>query len=162
VGHALVEQAMRATGAQLGGDLAGHYYFADRGHGHDDALYAAARLVQAIAAFPDAASAAAALAALPKAQAPAEIRIKADTGVAEELVQALATQGFGAGTLTQLDGDAALRVVWPDALCVARAATSTPGLALRFEGSTPDALRRAQGEFKTAFDAVRPGAALPF
>jgi phosphomannomutase/phosphoglucomutase len=162
VGHAMIEQAMRASAASLAGDLAGHYYFADHWHGHDDALYAAARLVQAIASYPDAASAAAALAALPKAQAPAEIRIKAEPGVAEALVQALAGQGFGDGTLTQLDGDPAVRVVWPDALCVARASTSTPGLALRFEGSSPDALRRVQGQFKSAFAAVRPGAALPF
>jgi phosphomannomutase/phosphoglucomutase len=165
VGHALVDQALHAQGAQLAGDLAGHYFFADRWHGHDDALYAAARLVQAISRFPDGASAAAALAALPKAQAPAEIRIKAEPEVALGLVGALADQPFEGGTLTRLDtpqGLQGLRVVWPEALCVARAATSMPGLSLRFEGANPAALRLAQEQFKGAFSVVRPGVALPF
>jgi phosphomannomutase / phosphoglucomutase len=162
VGHAWVEQALRATGAQLAGDLAGHNFFADRWHGHDDALYAAARLVQALSKLPDAAAGAGAWAALPKAQAPAEIRIKTEAGVAESLVEALAAQSFGEGQLGRLDGWPGLRVVWPEALCVVRVATSTPGLALRFEGTNAAALAQAQAQFKAVFARVHPGAALPF
>jgi len=162
VGHAAVAASLRQHEAQLSGDGAGHYGFADRWHGNDDALYAAARLVQALARYPDAATSAAALAALPKAQAPAEIRIKSEPGVAESLVAALAGCGWDGGTLQPVAGFSGLRVVWPDALCVARATTTVPGLALRFEGSTPAALQTAQACFKAAFTQVRPGAALPF
>jgi hypothetical protein len=85
--------------------------------------------------------------------------------VALGLVGTLADQPFEGGTLTRLDtpqGLQGLRVVWPEALCVARAATSMPGLSLRFEGANPAALRLAQEQFKGAFSVVRPGVALPF
>lgn len=162
VGHAAVAAALRTHQAQLSGDGAGHYGFADRWHGHDDALYAAARIVQALSRYPDAAASSAALAALPKAQAPAEIRIKGEPGVAETLVAALAGSGLEGGKLEAVAGFTGLRVVWPDALCVVRATTTVPGLALRFEGSSAAALQQAQARFKAAFAQVRPGAALPF
>ena len=165
VGHAHMEQACRAQGAKLAGDLAGHYYFADRWHGHDDALYAAARIVEALSRFPDATASSAALAGLPKAQAPAEIRIKADAAVAEALVGELGTQDYDGAAMTRVDAGErlqGLRLVWPDALCVVRATTTTPGLALRFEGANAGALQQAQARFKAAFGVVRPGAALPF
>lgn len=165
VGHAAVEQALRAQGAALAGDLAGHYFFADRWHGHDDALYAAARLVEAISRLPDATAASAALAGLPKAQVPAEWRIKTEPGVAEALVAALIDHGLEDGRLSSLEGVQGcygLRVLWPDALCVARATTTATGLAIRFEAATPAALQQAQARFKAAFAVVRPGAALPF
>jgi len=162
VGHAAVEASVRVHQAQLSGDGAGHYGFADRWHGHDDALYAAARLVQALSRYPDAATSAAALAALPKAQAPAEIRIKGEPGVADGLVSALAACGLEGGELQPVAGFAGLRIRWPDALCVVRATTTVPGLALRFEGHSPAALQQAQARFKAAFAQVRPGTAWPF
>lgn len=162
VGHAAVEASLRQHSAQLSGDSTGHYGFADRWHGHDDALYAAARIVQALSRYPDAAASSAALAALPKAQAPAEIRIKGEPGVAESLVTALASCAFEGGELRPVAGFTGLRVVWPDALGVVRATTTVPALALRFEGASPAALQQAQARFKAAFAQVRPGAALPF
>jgi hypothetical protein len=47
-------------------------------------------------------------------------------------------------------------------LCVVRATTTVPGLALRFEGHSPAALQQAQARFKAAFAQVRPGTAWPF
>ncbi len=168
VGHARVEQVMRDSGALLAGDLAGHYHFADHWLGHDDALYAAARLAQALSRHADMATGAAALAALPKAQAPTEIRLKAGAQTVDDLLQDLAPQAFDGGQVLRLAGAATasglegLRVVWPDGLCVVRAATTTPGLVLRFEGSTTPALQQAQTRFKAAFAAIRPGVTLPF
>jgi phosphomannomutase/phosphoglucomutase len=168
VGHARVEQVMRDSGAQLAGDLAGHYYFADHWLGHDDALYAAARLAQALSRHPDQAAGAAALAALPKAQAPTEIRMKAGAQTVDDLLQELAPQSFDGGKVLRLEGSASsgglegLRVVWPDGLCVVRASTTTAGLVLRFEGSTAPALQQAQARFKAAFAVIRPGVTLPF
>lgn len=167
VGHARVEEVMRETGAQLAGDAAGHYYFADQWWGHDDALYAAARLALAASRYPDMAASAAALAALPKNQTPAELRIKAEPATVQALIEDLATQPFDAATVQRLEGAAGpgglegLRLVWPNSMCVVRASTTTPGLALRFAGQTTKALQEAQTRFKAAFEVVRPGVALP-
>ncbi len=169
VGHARIEQTMRECGSLLAGDHPGHYSFADQqALGHDDALYATARLALALSRHADMAAAAAALAALPKAQSPAEIRMKAGPQTVNELLQDLAPLGFDGGQVQRLEGAAAasglegLRIVWPDGLCVVRASTTSAGLALRFEGPTPPALQASQARFKAAFAAVRPGVKLPF
>lgn len=165
VGHAHVEAVMKLEGALLAGDASGHFHFADRWHGHDDALYTAARLAEVLSKAADAAASAALVAALPKAQLPAEVRIKAEADVARPLVDALAAQEIGGVLPQRLETDgqlSGLRVDWPDAMCVARVATTQPALALRFEGSDAAALQRAQAAFKAAFGRVRPGTPLPF
>ena len=40
---------MKETGAAIGGEMSGHMFFADRFFGYDDALYAAARLLEILA-----------------------------------------------------------------------------------------------------------------
>lgn len=44
-GHSLIKDKMVETGALLGGEISGHFFFADRYYGFDDAIYAALRLV---------------------------------------------------------------------------------------------------------------------
>ena len=46
VGHSLIKEKMRQTGAALGGEMSGHLFFAHRYLGFDDAIYAAARLLE--------------------------------------------------------------------------------------------------------------------
>lgn len=48
-GHALIKTRMAETGAPLAGEMSGHLFFADRYYGFDDALYAALRLIGALA-----------------------------------------------------------------------------------------------------------------
>ena len=45
-GHSLIKAKIKETGAALAGEMSGHIYFNDRWFGFDDALYAAARLLQ--------------------------------------------------------------------------------------------------------------------
>ncbi|MFQ5656172.1 MAG: phosphomannomutase, partial [Candidatus Methylomirabilales bacterium] len=47
-GHSLIKAKMRETGALLAGEMSGHFFFADRYYGFDDALYATCRLLQAL------------------------------------------------------------------------------------------------------------------
>ena len=49
-GHSLIKSKMRETGAILAGEMSGHMFFADRYYGFDDAIYAAARLAEIVAA----------------------------------------------------------------------------------------------------------------
>lgn len=45
-GAQAVMQRMHESGARLGGEVSGHYFFADRHRGYDDGLYAALRLLE--------------------------------------------------------------------------------------------------------------------
>ena len=48
-GHSLIKVKMAETGSPLAGEMSGHVFFADRYYGYDDALYAAVRLLKAVA-----------------------------------------------------------------------------------------------------------------
>jgi len=48
VGHTFISQKVLDVRAVLGGELSGHYYFAER-HGADDALFASMRLIEIVA-----------------------------------------------------------------------------------------------------------------
>ena len=45
-GHSLIKAKMRGTGALLAGEMSGHFFFADRYFGFDDAVYATCRLLE--------------------------------------------------------------------------------------------------------------------
>lgn len=47
-GHSLIKAKMRETGALLAGEMSGHFFFADRYYGFDDALYATCRLLEVL------------------------------------------------------------------------------------------------------------------
>ncbi|MGH6784102.1 MAG: phosphoglucomutase/phosphomannomutase PgmG, partial [Sphingomicrobium sp.] len=48
-GHSLIKAKMKETGAPLAGEMSGHIFFKHRWYGFDDALYAAVRLIEAVA-----------------------------------------------------------------------------------------------------------------
>lgn len=45
-GHSFIETKMKEIGAPLAGETSGHLFFAERWHGFDDGIYAAARLTE--------------------------------------------------------------------------------------------------------------------
>ena len=47
-GHSLIKARMKELKADLGGELSGHMFFADRWYGFDDAIYAACRIVEIV------------------------------------------------------------------------------------------------------------------
>ncbi|MFL2542311.1 MAG: phosphoglucomutase/phosphomannomutase PgmG, partial [Candidatus Latescibacterota bacterium] len=49
-GHSVIKTLMAESGAPLAGEMSGHVFFADGYYGYDDALYAAIRLLDIIAA----------------------------------------------------------------------------------------------------------------
>jgi phosphomannomutase/phosphoglucomutase len=49
-GHSLIKAKMKEEGALLAGEMSGHVFFADRFFGFDDAVYAALRLLEIVAA----------------------------------------------------------------------------------------------------------------
>src|SRR5690606_8548757 len=51
-GQSLIKSEMRETGAALAGEMSGHFFFQGRWYGSDDGIYAAARLLESLAARP--------------------------------------------------------------------------------------------------------------
>ena len=51
-GHSLIKAKMRETDAELAGEMSGHFFFSERWYGFDDGIYAAARLLEILAAQP--------------------------------------------------------------------------------------------------------------
>ena len=158
-GYAQMKAKLRETGAPLAGELSGHIFFADRWHGVEDALYAAARLLEILAL--ESAGADSVFARLKTGLVTPELLIPAsDTGKFELVDKLLARQGaFGDGNITTLDG---LRVDFDDGWGLVRASNTVPALSVRFEGRDKAALQRIAGLFRTELQAIEPKLKLPF
>ncbi|TFY98653.1 phosphomannomutase/phosphoglucomutase [Ramlibacter rhizophilus] len=153
-GYAALKARMRELGAPLAGEMSGHVFFAERWYGFDDATYAACRLLEILAREADAG---AMLEALPNSFATPELHVPCEEGEAHRVAQALVTHGDfpRAAQACTVDG---LRLDWPDGFGLVRASNTTPVLTLRFEGHTPDALDRIEGEMMVLLRRIKPDA----
>jgi len=151
-GHSLIKEKLRETGAPLAGEMSGHLFFNDRWYGFDDATYAAARLLEIIAADPRAASEI--FAELPEPVSTPEIRMDLAEGEPHRLIEALMEQAedFADATVTTIDG---LRVDFADGWGLVRASNTQPCIVMRFEGIDDPALQA----IRKRFDALILGAA---
>ena len=157
-GRSLISARLRQTGAPLAGEMSGHIFFADRWYGFDDALYAAARLVQILTGLGEPSSRV--FAQLPAAKSTPELRLAVGEGGQVRLVESLLAGDYFAGARkTTIDG---LRVDFPDGWGLARASNTEPSLVLRFEGVDDDALERIKGEFRRVLLSIEPSLKLPF
>ena len=157
-GHSFIKSRLRQTGAPLAGEMSGHVFFADRWYGFDDALYAAARLVEILVGLGEPSRRV--FAQLPAAKSTPELRMKVGEGGQARLVEPLlAGDHFPDAKKTTIDG---LRVDFADGWGLVRASNTEPGLVLRFEGADDEALERIKGEFRQALLSVDPALELPF
>jgi phosphomannomutase/phosphoglucomutase len=157
-GHSLIKAKMKETEAELAGEMSGHFFFRERWYGFDDGLYAAARLLEIIAASPD--DAETLFAELPKGVSTPELKISLAEGEQYRFVEEFVAKAkFDGARLSTIDG---LRADWPDGWGLVRASNTTPSLVLRFDAKDSDALARVQAVFREQMLAVSPGLSLPF
>ncbi|WP_166213039.1 phosphomannomutase/phosphoglucomutase, partial [Cognatiluteimonas telluris] len=157
-GHSLIKAKMRETEAELAGEMSGHFFFAERWYGFDDGIYAAARLLEIVAARPE--SPTEQLNALPNGVSTPELKVDAPGGDPHAFVEKFrAAAKFEGSRNSTIDG---LRVDWPDGWGLVRASNTTPVLVLRFDADSQSALDRIQAAFREQLLAVDPGLALPF
>jgi phosphomannomutase/phosphoglucomutase len=157
-GHSLIKAKMRETEAELAGEMSGHFFFAERWYGFDDGIYAAARLLEILAARPQSPSEQ--LNALPNGISTPEIKVDAPDGNPHAFVERFRTAAkFEGGRSSTIDG---LRVDWPDGWGLVRASNTTPVLVMRFDADTQEALQRIQAAFREQLLAVKPDLELPF
>lgn len=146
-GHSLVKEAMRATGALLGGEMSGHIFLAEDYFGFDDGFMAAGRLMQILAAT--AATLSELDASLPRYVSTPEYRPHCPDADKQAVINGVAEalEAGGEGSINRVDG---LRVTYERGWGLLRASNTEPVLSLRFEGETEaDALA-----YKTHFSKL--------
>jgi phosphomannomutase/phosphoglucomutase len=157
-GHSLIKSKMKEIGAPLAGEMSGHIFFKERWYGFDDALYAAARLLEVLLA--QGKPPLDVFKALPGGVATPEIRVdvpeESHGALMKKLIAAAKFEGAKAVTI---DG---LRVDFADSWGLVRPSNTMPCLVLRFEGNDAAALASVQGRFRKLFAGVAPGLKLPF
>ena len=157
-GHSLIKAKMKESGAPLAGEMSGHIFFKERWYGFDDALYCGARLLEILSRD---ASPSEVLERLPDAPSTPELNWKLTEGEPQAIMaKLLALKPFAdASRVLTIDG---VRAEFKDGFGLARASNTSPVIVLRFEGDTPDALKRIQEEFRKTLQPLKPGAPLPF
>jgi phosphomannomutase/phosphoglucomutase len=159
-GHSLIKAKMRETGAELAGEMSGHFFFKERWYGFDDGIYAAARLLEILAGDQQGRDPEEIFATLPKSVSTPELKIELAEGEHYRFMDKLRQQAtFEDATLITIDG---LRADWPDGWGLVRASNTTPVLVLRFEADDAAALARIQQVFRKQLLAVDSSLKLPF
>jgi phosphomannomutase/phosphoglucomutase len=157
-GHSHVKAKLRASGAQLAGEMSGHVFFKERWYGFDDGLYAGARLLEILSRSADPGRV---LDALPDSSSTPELNLKMNEGEPFDLVDRLRKDGRfeGARDIITIDG---VRVEYADGFGLARPSNTTPVVVLRFEADDAAALARIMADFRRVMEGVWPGLTLPF
>ena len=157
-GHSFIKARLKKEQAPLAGEMSGHFFFAERWYGFDDGIYAAARLLEILAA--DTRAAGQILAQLPKAESTPELKIEMQEGQPHAFIEDFAEKAaFKDAELTTIDG---LRADFEDGWGLVRASNTTPVLVIRFEGKDAQALARIQKLFREQILNINPALKLPF
>ncbi len=143
-GHAFMKEKIQETGALLGGEFSGHIFFGERWYGFDDAMYAAARLVEIMSASDCALSPL--LEEFPDTESTPEIIIPVPDEEKFDLITMLqGNADFSPGKVNTLDG---IRVDYNDGFGLLRASNTVPALTARFEARDADSLERIMQQFR--------------
>ena len=139
-GHSLIKQKMKETGAKLAGEMSGHMFFAHRWYGFDDALYAAARLVEIVAK--EDAPLSEIMSTIPSYPSTPELRVPCPEERKFDVVREITEYFRKTHPVIDVDG---VRVDFGDGWGLVRASNTTPLLILRFEANTVERLAEIRG-----------------
>lgn len=159
-GHSLMKAKMRDTGAELAGEMSGHFFFKERWYGFDDGIYAGARLLEILAGDLEERTPEEIFATCPKGVSTPELKVEMTEGAHYRFIEKFRQKAtFGDATLTTIDG---VRADWSDGWGLVRASNTTPILVLRFDADNEAALARIERVFREQLLAVDPALKLPF
>ncbi len=153
-GHSLMKLKLKETGALLAGEFSGHVFFTERWYGFDDAVYAAARLLEVVSG--DGRSSAAMFSALPDTVNTPEITVTVPEGMQHKIMAKVMESSeklFPGAKINDIDG---IRAEYPGAWGLIRASNTTPSLVLRFEADDEESLEKVKKIFRALLNAVVP------
>ncbi|MEO5800047.1 MAG: phosphomannomutase/phosphoglucomutase [Gemmatimonadales bacterium] len=143
-GHSLIKAKMKSEDAPLAGEMSGHIFFGGDWFGFDDALFAAARLLEIVSEQPG--GLARLLADLPETFTTPELRVDCPDAVKFGLVEEAAAYFSSRYPVSTIDG---VRIEYPEGWGLIRASNTQAILVLRFEGATAAARDGYQQEVMT-------------
>jgi phosphomannomutase/phosphoglucomutase len=140
-GHSLIKAKMKEEKAVLGGEMSGHFFFADRYFGYDDAIYAALRLLEILSQtgkklsdlFSD----------VPKTYATPEIRVDCTDDKKAEIVKRIKKHFQNTPGIVEIDG---IRIPFKDGWALVRSSNTQPVIVLRFEATSKKSLQNIRDE----------------
>ncbi len=138
-GHSLIKKRLRETRALLAGEMSGHFFFADKYYGFDDALYAGCRLLEILSKSDEPLSEM--FEGLPITVSTPELRLPCPENVKFRIVKDLAKIFREWFDVVEIDG---IRINFPDGWALIRASNTQPVLTLRFEADTQPRLKEIQ------------------
>jgi phosphomannomutase / phosphoglucomutase len=147
-GHSLIKAKMKEEHAELAGEMSGHMFFADRYYGFDDALYAACRLIEIVAASGKRLSFQ--LRDVPKMVVTPELRFDCPDEAKFGVVSRVKEHYQGRREVIDVDG---VRVLFEKGWGLVRASNTQPVLVLRFEAETPELLQQYRDEVEAVVRA---------
>lgn len=150
-GHSLIKARMKELKAPLAGEMSGHMFFGGDWFGFDDALFAAARLLEIVAAGRGGLSPL--LADLPRTFATPEIRLDCPEERKFGLVTRAARHFASKYPVNTIDG---VRMTFPRGWGLVRASNTQPILVLRFEATDQAALDAYRAEVEGWLAAAGP------
>jgi phosphomannomutase/phosphoglucomutase len=140
-GHSLIKAKMKELHAPIAGEMSGHMFFGGDYLGFDDAIFAAARLLEIVSRKPF--GLATHLADLPKTFATPEIRVDAPEEDKFAIVERAAKHFAALYPVNTIDG---VRITFPKGWGLVRASNTQAILVLRFEATDPATLDAYRGE----------------
>jgi phosphomannomutase/phosphoglucomutase len=140
-GHSLIKAKMKELNAPLAGEMSGHMFFGGDYLGFDDALFAAARLLEIVSRTPFGLSGL--LADVPKTTATPELRVEAPEEQKFAIVDRAAAYFTSRYPVNTIDG---VRITFPNGWGLLRASNTQPVLVMRFEATDQRALDTYRGE----------------
>lgn len=144
-GHSIIKTRMAEMNAPLAGEMSGHIFFSDGYYGFDDGVYAAMRLLNAVAVSGK--SAAELRDALPEVVNTPEVRIEVPESrkfaIVDEASQRLS--GEKGISVNDIDG---VRVSNADGWWLLRASNTQNALVVRCEASDEEALQRLKDQVR--------------
>jgi phosphomannomutase/phosphoglucomutase len=140
-GHSLIKAKMKEERAPLAGEMSGHMFFGGDYLGFDDALFAAARLLEIVSRSPF--GLATLLRDLPETTATPEIRVDVPEERKFDLVERAVAHFSSRYPVNTIDG---VRITFPHGWGLLRASNTQPILVLRFEASDQQSLDAARSE----------------
>ena len=150
VGHSLIKTKMKEEQAVLAGELSGHMFFADRYFGFDDAVYAAARLVELLSRGAQTLSEI--IDSLPVVHNTPEIRVECPEDVKFEVVRRAREHYEARYPVFAVDG---ARINFGDGWGLVRASNTGPLLVLRCEAGNPERLAEIRADIETTLAKIK-------
>ncbi len=154
-GHSLIKDKMKELKAPIAGEMSGHMFFTEGFYGHDDALYAAARLLRILADSKRTVERH--LSDVPRFVSTPEMRVDCPDDRKEQVTRDALAHFRAKYPVSDVDG---VRILFDGGWGLIRSSNTQPILVLRFEASSGAQLAeiRAEVEGWLATQGVTVGA----